>query len=80
MHELTTLELDSQLAEQLPARELMGRSYCRPSSPSHSSTTVDQTAAAGNGNGNHALINVSGNSVALFGSSAGNNFAGNYAG
>jgi hypothetical protein len=80
MHELTTYELDAQLAEQLPARELMGRSYCRPSSPSHGSTTTDQTAAAGNGNGDVGLVNVSGNSIALFGSSAGNNFAGNYAG
>lgn len=77
MHELTTHELDAQLAEQLPARELMGRSCYRPS-PSHGST--NQTAAAGNGNGDVGLVNVSGNSIALFGSSAGNNFAGNYAG
>jgi hypothetical protein len=44
MRELTTLELDVQLAEQLPARELMGALILR-----RLLTTI---AHNGNGNGN----------------------------
>jgi hypothetical protein len=44
MRELTTRELDMQLAEQLPARELMGGLFSRFSSISGNGN--------GNGNGN----------------------------
>lgn len=87
MRNLTTHELDGQMAEQLPARELMGSCWTggknngQPSS-SHSYNTShsNNTAAAGNGNnsGNNSLVSANGNSVAvsLFGNSAaGNNGA-----
>ena len=58
MRELTTHELDAQLAEQLPARELMGGCYSR-----HGSYTSN-TAVAGNSSG--GFINVAnGNQVQL---------------
>jgi hypothetical protein len=63
MRKLTTHELDTQLAEQLPARELMGGCY------SHQSNT----AVAGNSSS--GLINVgNGNQVQVLtlGSSNGN--------
>jgi hypothetical protein len=55
-------EIDEQLAEQLPSRELMGSSGCR-SSCGQSGFTYNQGSydGNGNGNGNWALINVSGN-------------------
>ena len=48
MRELTMHELDAQLAEQLPARELMGHwgSY------GHASFTYNLGSYDGNGNGN----------------------------
>ncbi len=56
MRELTISELDTELAEQLPARELMGGSWY----PSHSSNV----AVAGNSS--HGFINVAnGNQVQL---------------
>jgi hypothetical protein len=62
MRELTLREIDDQLAEQLPSRELMGSSCCRSSS-SHPSFTYNQ--GNGNGNGNatwqNGLVNVSAN-------------------
>jgi hypothetical protein len=48
MRELTTLELDAELAEQLPARELMGRSW-------YPSRTTNVAVA---GNSSHGFINV----------------------
>jgi hypothetical protein len=60
MRDLTLHEIDDQLAEQLPSRELMGSSCCRSSS---SGFTYNQ----GNGNGNdnwtvqNGAINVSAN-------------------
>jgi hypothetical protein len=61
MRDLTFHEIDEQLAEQLPSRELMGSSGCRSSC--NSGFTYNQGSFDGNnnGNGNHALINVSGN-------------------
>jgi hypothetical protein len=67
MRELTIHELDEQLAEQLPARELMGGSCHR--SGSYSSNT----AVAGNSS--HGFINaLNGNQVQVltFDSSNGN--------
>jgi hypothetical protein len=63
MRDLTFHEIDEQLAEQLPSRELMGSSGCRSSYCSHPSVTYNQGSydGNGNGNGNNALINVSGN-------------------
>jgi hypothetical protein len=66
MRELTTHDLDSQLAEQLPARELMGGCYSR--SGSYSNTAVA-------GNSSHGFINaLNGNQVQVLtvGSSNGN--------
>jgi hypothetical protein len=62
MRDLTFHEIDEQLAEQLPSRELMGSSGCR-SSCGQSGFTYNQGSydGNGNGNGNWALINVSGN-------------------
>jgi hypothetical protein len=77
MRELTLREIDDQLAEQLPSRELMGSSCCRSSS-SNPSFTYNQ----GNGNGNHnwtvqngglnisANGNGNGNNILLFGGPA----------
>jgi hypothetical protein len=65
MRELTTHELDTQLAEQLPARELMGGCY------SHQGSS--NTAVAGNSSS--GLINaLNGNQVQILtlGSSNGN--------
>jgi hypothetical protein len=68
MRELTIHELDAQVAEQLPARELMGR-YCgtRSYCPHQvSGTTVNQGNFGsgnynGNGNGNGLISVLSGN-------------------
>jgi hypothetical protein len=67
MRELTTHELDTQLAEQLPARELMGGCY------SHQGSSTTNTAVAGNSSS--GFINVgNGNQVQVLtlGSSNGN--------
>ena len=61
MRELTIHELDAELAEQLPARELMGASCCRSScySSSHSSTTIVQgNSDNGNSSAQFGLVNV----------------------
>lgn len=73
MRDLTSQEIEEQLAEQLPSRELMGSSGCR-SSCGHPSFTYTQGSydGNGNGNGNWALINVSGNGNGNF---DGNNVA-----
>jgi hypothetical protein len=75
VRDLTLHEIDEQLAEQLPSRELMGSSGFRSSS---SGFTYNQ----GNGNGNHnwtvqnGLLNVSangngnGNNIVLLGDRA----------
>jgi hypothetical protein len=57
MHALTIHELDAQLAEQLPARELMGG--CAHSG----GNTYNQGSfdGNGNGNGNEGLIVIAGN-------------------
>jgi hypothetical protein len=52
-------ELDMEIGEYLPAREVMTSCGCKPKSYSHESNTV----VAGNGNGNnngnqYGLINV----------------------
>jgi hypothetical protein len=52
MRELTTHELDAQLAEQLPARELMGGCCC------HSGFTYNQGSYDGNFDGNGGLIGI----------------------
>jgi hypothetical protein len=53
MHELTTQQIDAELAEQLPARELMNVSYGRRSGSTH------QTNVASQGDtGQVGLINV----------------------
>jgi hypothetical protein len=65
MRELTINELDSQTAEQLPARELMGACW-------HRSATYNTAVA---GNSSSGLINaLNGNQVQIltFGSSNGN--------
>jgi hypothetical protein len=57
MRDLTYNEIDEQLAEQLPSRELMG------SCGSRSSNTYNQGSfdGNGNGNGNSGLIVIAGN-------------------
>ena len=70
MYELTTYDLDGQLAEQLPARELMGG--CPQRSGNHGGSTTNTAVA---GNSSSGLINVgNGNQVQVltFGSSNGN--------
>ena len=55
MRDLTTQELNEQLAEQLPARELMGSCY-RRTPPSGNHTVIGNgNSGSGNGvgNGNH---------------------------
>lgn len=56
MRELTVLDVNAELAEQLPARELMGHPTgdcgCR------SSFTYNQGSYDGNGNSNFGLIAV----------------------
>jgi hypothetical protein len=55
MHELTTEQIDAELAEQLPARELMNMSYGRRSPGS----TTYQTNVASQGNtAQFGLVNV----------------------
>jgi hypothetical protein len=55
MHELTTQQIDAELAEQLPARELMNMSYGRRSSGS----PTYQTNVASQGNTTQfGLVNV----------------------
>jgi hypothetical protein len=52
MRDLTIHELDAELAEQLPARELMGSwCYSHPT-PAPSYQGASQTAVVGSGNGN----------------------------
>ena len=55
MRELTMHELDAQLAEQLPARELMGQCHCGSSS---SSFTYNQGSYDGNFDGNGGLVGI----------------------
>ncbi len=55
MHELTTQQIDAELAEQLPARELMNVCYSRRSG----GTTTYQTNIASQGNTTQfGLLNV----------------------
>ena len=60
MHELTIHDLDAQLAEQLPARELMGHcgNRCGGSSFTYNQGSFNGN---GNGNGNEGLIVIAGN-------------------
>lgn len=66
MRDLTIDELDGQLAEQLPARELMGAARYCGCYPSHGTTFTWQSNSAnignGNGNGNESfgLLNLNG--------------------
>jgi hypothetical protein len=60
MRDLTFNEIDEQLAEQLPSRELMGSSGCRSSCCSQSSNTGSYDGN-GNGNGNRGFIVIAGN-------------------
>jgi hypothetical protein len=60
MRDLTTCELEAQVAEQLPARELMGR----PPKGSHSGTSQSQSANVGSGNGNYNGNTAGGNGIA----------------
>jgi hypothetical protein len=55
MRDLTLYDLDNELAEQLPARELMG-GYCGGSS--HSTTIVSQSGNGSGDGGNFGLVNV----------------------
>ena len=54
MHDLTLHDLDNELAEQLPARELMG-GYCGGSSHT---TIVSQSGNGSGDGGNVGLVNV----------------------
>jgi hypothetical protein len=62
MRDLTFNEIDEQLAEQLPSRELMGssggRSSCCSSSNTYNQGSFDGN---GNGNGNSGFIVIAGN-------------------
>jgi hypothetical protein len=53
MHELTIYDLDAELAEQLPARELMGRSH-----GSRSTTIIQGNSDNGNSSFQFGLLNV----------------------
>jgi hypothetical protein len=53
MQELTIHDLDAQLAEQLPARELMGRSGSRGST-----TIIQGNSDNGNSSWQFGLLNV----------------------
>jgi hypothetical protein len=65
MRELTLREIDDQLAEQLPSRELMGSSGVRSSG-----FTYNQ----GNGNGNHNwTVQNGGLNISANGNGNGNN-------
>jgi hypothetical protein len=75
MRDLTIHELDSELAEQLPTRELMG-GYCYGGHPSASST--HQTNVANVGNSSQSNSGISGvqvqannNQIALLGQNFG---------
>lgn len=79
MYELTRNDLDMELAEQLPARELMGGcahrsgNYSDGGSNYHNGSSTQNTAVAGNSSS--GFINVAnGNQVQIltFGSSNGN--------
>jgi len=59
MRELTVHDLDVELAEQLPARELMG-GY------SHGGFSMTNIAAAGNNNGFGSVYFFSGNQNQVF--------------
>jgi hypothetical protein len=65
MRDLTFAELDAQMAEQLPARELMGSSCCRSSSCSGGDDGGSSSAAAGNGSGAGNVNILSGNQVQI---------------
>lgn len=73
MRDLTTHDLNAELAEQLPARELMGRCW-HPSSPSSTTynTTIVSQSGNGSNDGNGSLIggnldgNFSGDNVYVF--------------
>jgi hypothetical protein len=72
MHELTTQQIDAELAEQLPARELMNMSYGRRSSGS----PTYQTNIASQGNTTQfGLVNINASNdqvnIASFGNSNG---------
>jgi hypothetical protein len=56
MRELTTLELDAELAEQLPARELMGIFFSIVRV-----VAINNGNANGNGNGNSLLAVLTAN-------------------
>ena len=70
MRDLTIHDLTTELAEQLPARELMGRCW-HPSSSTYNTTIVSQS---GNGSqdGNGSILggnldgNLSGDNVYVF--------------
>ena len=51
MRELTFQELDEQVAEQLPARELMGGCYKRPAPSGSTHVAIGTGNTGGNGNG-----------------------------
>ena len=65
MRELTTLELDAELAEQLPARELMGGCYSRQGSYTSNTAVAGNSSSGfinvGNGNQIQALTLFSSN-------------------
>lgn len=52
MRELTIDDLDAQLAEQLPARELMGCSPCKSYSQGQSTTISQGNVGSGDHDGN----------------------------
>ena len=51
MRDLTFRELDEQVGEQLPARELMGGCYRRPAPSCHQDSRPGFSYTNGNGNG-----------------------------
>jgi hypothetical protein len=61
MRDLTFNEIDEQLAEQLPSRELMGSSGCRSSCCSSNTYNQGSFDGNGNGNGNKGFIVIAGN-------------------
>lgn len=74
MRDLTFTELDTEIAEQLPARELMGKGWGGCGCGGGDSTSVHQYNGSANGNTGGGGFNVgilngnlSGNNVAILG-------------
>ena len=81
MRDLTIQELDSELAEQLPTRELMG-GYCYGGHPSYSSySSTHQTNVANVGNSSSSqrgFVNVNASNDNVQALTLGSTNGGNY--